>query len=179
MRPLFLTALCTLAGCASSGSLPPGAAPTRILETAGGYDIHLASEAPGATYTVDVPPERAISVLAAVYQEMEIPVTLRDPATRSLGNPELAGRRRLAGRPLSAYLDCGHTLTGPVADNYRVQLSVITSLQPAEGGKTRVVTRVGGQARSNEGASGHPVTCTSRGRLEEQIASGLRAKLTP
>ncbi|HEX2190900.1 MAG TPA: hypothetical protein VHG51_18475 [Longimicrobiaceae bacterium] len=177
-----------LAGCAASGTTPPagtaGTVPTTTTISGatdpgsggiGGLSTSIESyrSATGAVHTLPLPPERVWEVLPQVYESLGIPVTTSVPATRTIGNPAVQFSRTLAGKRGSQLLDCGQGPLGPLADSYRVDLSVLTLLEPAPGGGTRVENRVNATA-TNRGASGAPVTCGSTGALEAQVIQKIQ-----
>lgn len=171
-------ALLALAACATQ----PGAAPSTRSSPAGpasvvqaGTDIiiNVSTERPASRHLVPAPPERVWSLLPGVYEQLGIPVLTVDPPGLTLGNTRFTFVRRLGDQPGSTFLSCGHTSTGrEIADSYRVQLSVRTTLAPAEGG-TEARTMVEATARSTQGTSGDPVPCATTGQLETRIARQL------
>lgn len=78
----------------------------------------------------------------------------------------------LGGARLAEYFDCGTGMTGsPNANNFRLRVSLLTSLKPAANGGTLLQTQASAVGTSMEGASKDPVPCRSRGALEARIAS--------
>jgi hypothetical protein len=124
---------------------------------------------------VNATPEVAWIGLPGVFEALEIPVELLDTGRKMMGNPDHRVRGRIAGRPLSEYLSCGTTMSGQIANQYDVRLSVVSPPLPGEEEEegTGIRTRVEATARSRSGASGSAVTCSSTGRLEERVAELL------
>lgn len=171
-------ALLLLAGCAGGSggsggrSSAPAGPPPRVDQVGtSGYDVRISDDGRSASVTLKATPEAAWTGLLAAYQKLGIPVTSTNSASRTLGNPSFDVRRRLGDQPLSRYLDCGTNLSGVIANSYRVELSVSSSLTPAAGGETVLETRVAASAVSPQGASSGPVRCASTGRLETDIAN--------
>jgi hypothetical protein len=136
-----------------------------------GYDVRISDDGRSASVTLRAAPEAAWTGLLAAYKKLGIPLTSTDAASRTVSNTSFNVRRRLADQPLSRYLDCGTNLSGVIANSYRVELSVSSSLTPATGGETMLETRVSASAVSPQGASSAPVRCVSTGRLETDIAN--------
>ncbi len=175
-RSTLVTAL-ALAGCATSGSgFPTTTAPqqpTRVETDAGTTEIAINATARAQENVVAGSPEALWPALVAAYQNLNIPVTTLDANTKTLGNTNLAVSRKLAGVPLSTWLDCGRTATRThVADQYVVNLSVATQVQPAAAGSSKVVTLLQGRAKSHF-TNDPAVQCSSTGRLEKRIAEEI------
>ena len=108
-------------------------------------------------------------VLPKVFGELGLEITSIDQATRTIGNPRLLVRRTLAGTVPSRSVRCGSDPAGlPLADRYRVTLTLHTEVAPAPDGGTVITTYVDGVA-ANNAVSGGPVRCTSTGHLEKVI----------
>ena len=181
IRRLFAVAAAGLAAaCGPPTGVPrqPAASPPTSVTRAGTDVIVNVNQEPAAfSARLPEPPERAWPALYDVYGELGIPVETVDEPGRTLGNLRYSVVRRLAGRPLSAFLDCGRSASGgTISDEYRVQLSVRTTLTPAPGG-SEVRTLVQATARSVEGAGAAAVPCASTGVLEQRISVLLAARL--
>ncbi|HEX6747402.1 MAG TPA: hypothetical protein VF092_08965 [Longimicrobium sp.] len=114
--------------------------------------------------------EVVYAVLDSAYAALGIEVAMRDPASWSLGNRNLQISRRLNGKPLSTYFNCGNSAMGAsVSDSYRLQISVISSVA-AQGTGSRLETTAQAAARA-QGPSSPPVACTSTGELEKAIGN--------
>lgn len=121
--------------------------------------------------------DAAWQALPQVYQELGIPMGTQDPAQRLFGNRKVVASRQLGKQPMSRIVSCGNTAFGaPVADTYRIQLSVLTTVKAQESG-SRLETSVQATA-SQPGVSGSAVECASTGWLEERIATGVKARTT-
>lgn len=181
MRHLFAIALLAAAACAptatSTASGGAGNGPARILTSGSGVDFVLDESAPLKPHAVPAAPHLVFAALPEVYRVLGVPPGTSDPAGRVFGNQRFTARRELGGQPLSRYLACGHTATGaPIADSYRVQLSLLTTVQPGQGGGSLVQTQVGASAQSVEGSSSNRVQCATTGALELRIARMLGAR---
>jgi len=173
-----IAALLVLGGCASPGpsATTPVAAPGPV-ELRRGIDGTQTVIQHGAvvTATVDARLQPAWTALQAAYEDLGIKVTVRDPMARQLGSEGLR-LVRLAGRRASYYVDCGSDLSGPIADNARVLVTVLTALQTRSGGTTDVGTRVTAEARYRGSLEGVR-DCTSTGKLEALIVQHLEGHL--
>jgi hypothetical protein len=187
-RPLFLiSGALLLAGCAGAGGPVSGASPQTTAisiggdaTTGAGSTVLVTShrEMRGSTHRVEAMIDEVWRVLPAVYQELGVPVGTVNTATRTLGNSDVTLNRTLAGDRVSRYLNCGSGQTGqPLADQYRVQATLLTVLHPEADGTTRVETRLNGTA-ANRATSGNAIACGTTGRLEARIAQALALRVT-
>lgn len=181
--PVLLTAL-YLIGCAggpaprrseprvvdTTGDLAsPGAAQTRPAET-----IRISNESSVSAHVVEAPLERVWTALQEVYQELELPVSRFEPAEGFIGNDGF-NVRRIDGRRMSRYLDCGQGMTGPHADDYAITMSLYTVVD-THGQGTELVIDLDAMGRPRDTA-GNTVHCVSEGRLEALILERLEARL--
>jgi hypothetical protein len=175
---LALTLSIGFGGCASAGE---GAAPERstVLVSMRGSSMPVSREAEsrGVVQTYSSSREEVWAALQQVYRQLEIPVGLMNEAEGIIGNRQHTRSRTLAGERLSRYLHCGHDATGvPMADSYRVQLSVVTSIRATEGGAVEVETLVGGTA-APVATGGSMVHCSTTGALEQRMTALLAQRL--
>ncbi len=134
----------------------------------GGQPVEILQDPEGVARLVAAPVDSVWLVLAEVYDRMGISVARSNRGQWELGHPGFRARR-IEGKRLSRYLNCGRSISGPLADQYSVTLSVLTRLTAAEGG-TMVVTTVVGAAKSRMASSGGAVPCRSQsGKLELRL----------
>ena len=172
----FLLLTVAAAGCASSTSEPTRAAPTRTSVRIGNEaPIEMYTEAGRGESTVLAPSADVWGVLASVFEQLEIPVTRSDHRIPEMGNLGYRARR-VEGKRMSSYLDCGTNLGGQLANQYDITLSVITRLSDGPTGTTIVVTTVDayGEPRAT---SGNQVHCQTRDALEDRISELIAEKL--
>jgi hypothetical protein len=181
MRRVLSISAILLSACASShgSSAPPTPDQTiRIPASSGGpaTTLAVAATTTSSVKAVSAPADRVWSVLPAVYESLGIPVTDRDPTTRTMGNTSYKVRRRLGEVALSRYLDCGSTQGAPSADSYEILLSVSTRVQPGTLDSTTVSVTVNAMGRPVF-LSAEYVRCGSMGGLERRFFDTLNAKL--
>ena len=136
----------------------------------------MTAEGSTASHVIAADSEEVWAVLQVVYDELGIPLEVVNLSGRYLGNPDFTPRR-IGGQRLSRFLDCGYGMTAtPRADDYRVNMGVITRLSATEGGGTSVVTEIAANAEARD-VSADPVQCSSKGRLETTIVEMITEKL--
>lgn len=125
----------------------------------------LRTDEPGVrTESMAAPPERVWAAIGDVYAELRIPGAETDAGRRVIAAVEQRVRR-IGGRPVRAYFECGSAMGSPAAD-YDVYVTVGTLVDPSPLG-SRVRTAASAYARGSAGSSTIP--CTSTGALEERI----------
>ncbi len=172
----------TLAAPCAPAQAPASATPSTAVQsvpmyTFPGNTMYARLDTVGTAITIAGPRERAFHALRSVYAALQVPVTDADSAAGWLGNLRLIRTYALGPMALSSALDCGTGMSGPVADEARVQLAVVTFLLPAGADATSVRTALVAQSQSLEGAQSDRVLCSTKGYLEDWIRSRLRAAL--
>ncbi len=137
--------------------------------------VEMYTEAGIGESVIMAPSEAVWEVLPAVFEQLEIPVNRRDVRVPELGNLGYQARR-VEGRRMGNYIDCGTNLSGQLANLYEIQLSIITRLADGPEGTTIVTTTVDayGEPRST---SGNQVHCQSREVLEKRVAELVAERL--
>jgi len=179
-RFLVLLALASTASCASSGSPPEStiAMPSERVVAVDNHGVLRTTVAPNAKVPIPGAPARAFEALRAVYEELEIPIGTMDAAKGHIGNTDFWKTRTLGKVPLSTYLHCGESVTGPAADNYRVYISLVSVIRSDGMGGSELETALAATARNMEGTAGTRVACGSTGRLEDRIRTSVLLKLS-
>lgn len=170
--------LLALAACASGGRrdgeqrpVEPTTEQTTRLETGEGtVELRTTRSDPTNEFPVDAPPDRLWKALPVVYAQLEVPVTMRLPEERAMGNRAFRTRRLLGGVRLGRYLDCGNRLGVSNAETYEVTIRLETRVLAAAGGGSKLATVVEGTAKPID-VSGGSVSCSSTGQLEKRLVT--------
>lgn len=161
---LVILAPLSLAGCASGAGGPS-------------YYVKYRADALTSNDVLPYPPETVWRALPQAYADLRFPA---GPASRGLmefTTPQLKVQGQLYGLRNSEFIECGVVDQGqPLEDHGEVTLAMITRLEPAQGNATAVRTQVDAYARRRDVAS-DPVSCASRGVLEQAIVSALVRRL--
>jgi len=176
----LLVALC--AACAHSGTQPPSQTnvqpnTVRVEGPEGGVlEARTSTEERSATTMIGVAPDVAWSKIAAVYAELGLAANTYVDATKQIAARGMRARGRLGKLRMSSLVSCGSDVTGDdKANSYEITLDVSSTIQPAPGGKSYVVSMVTGQGRPMT-TNGEAVHCASTGSLEKRIATSLAVK---
>jgi hypothetical protein len=179
MRRLTVAAaLFGFAACATSGPNELGSTTERVSVSEGGaqvMEVSISRDDPALTRHFDASPEAIWRLLPAVYADVGLPAPALDEESLTVAVQDHVMMRRIGDERMSRLIDCGRDMSGDHADSHRIRLNVrtwVTGAAPA----TDVHTRVEATATSVEGRPGS-ITCTTRGRLEQNIAEALRTRL--
>ncbi len=172
-----LAAAATLTGCASGAGAPePELGPSSRVTTqtvqglAGGSTVAMVNNASAVGSTVDGSVDVTWSALQSAYASLEIPLSMRDNAKKSLGNTAFRTRRRVGSVPMIRAVDCGGESGMPNAETYDITLEITSLVTPTPDGRSRLQTLVQGSARRPSGGNVTEVRCTSLGGLENKIS---------
>ena len=179
MRRFLPFALVLVVGCASSPSQGPTTAPGPSEKTLAVDDqnIYRTTVLPNPKAPIAAAPDRAFQALRLVYDELGVKPSIMDPVTRRVGNLNFWVARRFAGQSLSTFLSCGDSFSGPIANNYRIYISLASIVRPDGAGGSELETAFSADAQNMEGTSGDRVPCGSTGRLEEHIRKAVLLKV--
>lgn len=128
-------------------------------------------------FEIDASPVRTFVATVVVLEGMKIPLEVRDSLGGLVGNLRLTIMRRLAGDPLSRFLNCGSTMTGASADSYRISSALLAILDPLPANRTRLRIAFAAGARDMSGPSTEPVSCGSSGLFEHKVADRVKQLL--
>jgi hypothetical protein len=172
---VFLVA--ATAACASSGGSTSVALPTERTVAVDDRAVYRTTVLPNTKFAVPAAPSRVFEAIKAVYEELGVPPGTHDPSTGRVGNADFWKQRRFANEALSTFLNCGDSFTGPVANNYRVYMSLMSVVRPDGKGGSELETAFTAQAQNMEGTAGDRIACGTSGRLEERIRKSVLLKV--
>ncbi len=173
------------AGCAGTGggTTPPVPTPTvqteRVVTSSGGGGLAVttANLDNNVKLLSTGTPAQVWSVLPQVYEELGIPLTVKNDAQRLIGNEGWRTRRSIGRVPMQRYLDCGRSGTIENAETYQINLSIMTSVTANPGGGSVVATILTATGRNPVTSSTQEVRCASQGDLEIRIRDMVQAKV--
>jgi hypothetical protein len=113
------------------------------------------------------------AVVRVIKHHVRLPVEHADTIAKVVYNTRLIASR-IAGQPMSRYLECGGGLTGRYADSWRITLAYAVFVNTTSAGASRVGVALFATARNPEGVSTSAVACGSTGALEREIADKVR-----
>jgi hypothetical protein len=112
---------------------------------------------------------RVFSAVLEAYRTLKIPLPLIDSARGVVGNWNYRAPRTMAGQRMSSWLSCGMTMTGLIADEYRIAVWIHTTMAAKGPDSTTLRTALVAGATSVDGASRQQMPCLSTGRFEARV----------
>lgn len=181
-RPLSAALVLMTAACSTGavGSTPTTTGRTdRVVTSSGGSgvslntanvdnDIRLLSTGTAA---------QVWSVLPLVYEELGIPLTIKNDARKLIGNESWRTRRQIGRVPMQRYLNCGRSGTIENAETYQITLSIMTSVTVNPSGGSVVGTILQATGRNPVTSSTQDVRCVSMGDLEIRIRDMVQTRV--
>lgn len=140
----------------------------RPIATFPGLSQQVALDTAGTVRNTALPAGVVFGRLRTIYGKMKVPLGVDDSVGGMLGTLRQVQRQSLGGTQLAMFLNCGGDVSGPLANNGKVTLALVSTVSRA-GDSTAVRTALVAAAQSVEGALRDAVSCTTTGRLEERI----------
>lgn len=142
-----------------------------------GYMQTLSIDSLSAPFDMMASRGATFAAASAVFDELKIPMQVRDSAAGVIGNPSYIKMRNLAGMGMSRLLSCGSGMTGPNADSWRIYITVFAFVEGK--GDDKSVLHVGfiGGAKDIDGASKDAVACATSGLFESTFADRVKKRL--
>lgn len=176
-RALLLLALC---GCASAGS--PSESSNTTPKQAAIYSSPetgtlLADRPTASSATIAAAPAAVWLAVKKIYVDWDIPVTVENPSTHQIGNPNFYKLRQMAGKSMTDFVDCGSGMTGPKAATYRIYSSLLTDVMTDGKGGTKVRVTFVPMGQDIAGGSADRIPCGTTGRLEQLLLDQVQASV--
>src|ERR1043166_1608056 len=166
MKRLYFILPLTVCACASVGTTSEQVAKQPAVFQSKETGVVLGERPRASSMSITAAPNVAAVAVRTIYKQFEIPIPTDDPKTHQIGNNQFHRTRTFAGQPMTEWLNCGSTMTGPNAASYRIYLSVLTDVVPDGHGGTNLHTLVVASAQDMAGSSNDAVTCGSTGKFE-------------
>ena len=173
---LFLASLVTACASSGAGVSGPGRTTVSVIAPSGATrSIEISPTTFVNESILAATPTQVWTVLPAVFDQLQVEVTTVDSRSRVMGNAGYLARR-VEGKRLSIYLECGSDFTGPYANQHDVTLSLMVQLTNAPENETVVTTVVNASAKPRA-VSGTRLQCTSKRSLERRVVELIAEKL--
>ena len=156
--------------------IAPAQAPI-VVRALVGRTGRVLADTMGATFEVPAAAARAFAAMDSVFGDLKVPTGVRDPAVLQVGNLEYVKRGSFAGRRMSAWLDCGSNMSGPRADNYRIELGMVAFITAVGRESSIMRMAVIGTALDVGEAARPTIPCYTTGALERRMHELLLKKL--
>jgi hypothetical protein len=185
MRRSFSVAAVMLSAACSTASTVPGPAATPTVRTervvtssgGGGVALNTANIDNNIRLLSTGTAAQVWSVLPQVYEELGIPLSMKDDGRKVLGNDAWRTRRQVGRVPMQRYIDCGRSGTIENAETYSITMSIITNVTANPSGGSVVGTTISATGRNPVTSSTQDVRCVSMGDLEIRIRDMVQTKV--
>ncbi len=167
---------CTAAKSSDVAAAPVIGVPMGTGGGTRGRGLEITKRVDGVESSFAAPTAKVFAALEAVLAALELPLTVKDPQSGSIGNEGHKFRRKLADLPSRRLFDCGGSSGMPNSETYAIKMSALMTVVDAGGGMTKVITVVQASAE-NPNFPGSGVSCSSSGVLEARIAADLKTRL--
>ena len=173
MRRLLL--LCALSGCASAATQTEATTAKQAVIFQGENGTIYAERPRATMVTIAAPAATVWLATKKVYADLDIPLTVDNPAMHQLGNQNFVKTRQFAGESMTQLVDCGSGMTGPKAASYRIYMSLLTLVTGDGKGGTTVQTTFVPMGQDMSGGSSDRIPCGTTGRLEAIVLDKIKS----
>ena len=178
-QPGLLALGVVVSACASGSSSRPdegravgGTTEVRVGDSQTGTDrLRYQIEEDKLRYEAEFPIQRVWPALVQAFTELGLEPDLVDPPGGRIGmvNQLVSRSTRFAGERPAEYLDCGTTLTGPIANVSRIRTTFMITATALPDSRTRLLMEMDAAATLNDAAHSDPRRCRSTRKLEARL----------
>ena len=127
---------------------------------------------------VPAAPSRVFEALKSSLRGARSPAGTNDPVDGSVRQHRfLEDRDGSRTSAMSAFLNCGESFTGPVANNYRIYISLLSVVRPDGKGGSEVETAFSARRRTWKARAAIESRAGRTGKLEERIRKSVLLKV--
>jgi hypothetical protein len=167
-----------LALLASTSLLAQRAIP-RVRVVLPAYRTPIALDTIMQRYLFTNSPAEVWTAASKAFYDLKIATDMRDSAQGIIGITHLQRSNSFGGQTMGRLLNCGMGITGPNADNFRINLALVAFIIPANEGKTELGVAFIGSGMDMRGSSSDPVACAPSGIMESVLAEKIGKTLNP
>lgn len=153
--------------------------PSRVRVVLPAYRTPIALDTIMQHFPVDATPGAVYTAAAKAFYDLKISVDTKDSLQGVIGITHLLKSSFLAGEAMGKLLNCGMGITGPNADNFRINLALVAIITPLTPEKTELGVAFIGSGTDMRGASTDPVACAPSGVMEKLFADRVKKILKP
>jgi hypothetical protein len=148
---------------------PLAAQRTRTVIVVPGQLTTIVTDTMGTRYDVPFSPGRTYAAVLGAFADLKLPAEVKDSAAGRVETNVFYRHGDLGGKQISTYLSCGEGVSGPYADEDRIYMMAMVTVEPkGTNGSTIRTIFLGGAVAVSEGAR-QPMECRSTGRLELRL----------
>jgi hypothetical protein len=141
----------------------------RVVVKLRGFETAVMLDTLGTQKEVGAPVDKVYQAALIVFEAVGIPVNTKDPRRGIIAATRFAKVHSLAGNQLAQFFSCGSGMTGPHANEWRLEIAVAALLDPGGPGNTKLRIATVASGQDVEGSSKDPLPCYSTGNLEAML----------
>jgi hypothetical protein len=149
--------------------------PMRVRVVLPAYHEPIALDTVMRVTEYEATPGKLWSTAEKVFYDLKISTDTRDSVRGVIGNTNYVKSGMMTGKPMSMVLNCGLSITGPNADNFRINMVLMAMVLP---GATPTTTKLGvayvASGMDMRGSSSNPVQCATTGIVEQDFAARVK-----
>ena len=151
--------------------------PTRVRAVLPAYREPIALDTIMLVSDQDAPAGKVWAAAEKVFYDLKIPTDTRDSAKGVIGVVRYTRSGMMDGKAMSQVLSCGISITGPNADNFRINMVLIAIVTAVSPTTSKLGVAYVGSGLDMRGSSTNPVMCNTTGRLEIDFAERVKKRL--
>ena len=167
-----LGALATVASFAAAAGAQ--SSPIRVRVTLPAYRSAVAVDTIMFVTDQDGSAGQVWTAAAKVFYDYKIATDLHDSTGGVVGTTKYVKSSYMVTFPMSRVLNCGMSITGPNADNFRISLALVAIVSQTGPDKTKLGIGFVGSGLDMRGSSSDPVICASTGQLEGDFSDRVK-----
>jgi hypothetical protein len=148
----------------------------RVVVKLRGFETAVMLDTLGVQKEIGAPVDKVYQASLAVFEAIGIPVNTKDPRRGIVAATRFAKVHVLAGNQLAQYFSCGTGMTGPHANEWRLEIAVAALVDPGGPGNTKLRLATVASGQDVEGSSKDPLPCYSTGNLEATLLKMITVK---
>ena len=117
------------------------------------------------------------SAASRVFYDAKIATDLRDSVGGVVGATKYVKSSYMGTVPMSKVLNCGTSITGPNADNFRINIALVAIVSQVSATKSKLGIGFVGSWLDMRGSSADPVVCASTGQFEGEFSARVKTIL--
>lgn len=125
----------------------------------------------------DAPAAAVWKAAEKVFYDLKITTDTRDSVGGIIGIVKYVKSSYLGKDRMSKVFNCGLSITGPNADNFRINMALVAMVSGVSNAKSKLGVGFAGSGLDMRGSSTDPVVCASTGWLEADFAARVTAIL--
>lgn len=148
----------------------------RVVVKLNGFETAVMLDTLGIEKEIGAPVDKVYQASLAVFSALGIPVNTKDPRKGIVAATRFAKVHMLAGNQLAQYFSCGTGMTGPHANEWRLEIAVAALIDPGGPGNTKLRLSTVASGQDVEGSAKAPLPCYSTGGLEATLLKMITVK---